>query len=48
MKISKFGQKIAMASGISQLMDDLGDALAEARDILMLGGGNPGHIPVYL
>ena len=45
MKVSKFGQKIATVSGISQLMDDLGEALAEARDILMLGGGNPAHIP---
>lgn len=45
MKISKFGQKIALVSGISQLMDDLGNALAESRDVLMLGGGNPAHIP---
>jgi valine--pyruvate aminotransferase len=43
--VSKFGKKIAETSGISRLMDDLGDALVEGRDILMLGGGNPAHIP---
>jgi valine--pyruvate aminotransferase len=42
--VSKFGKKIAEASGISRLMDDLGDALATGRNILMLGGGNPAHI----
>ena len=42
--VSKFGKKIAEASGISRLMDDLGDALATGRDMLMLGGGNPAHI----
>ncbi len=45
MKLSKFGKKIAVTSGIGQLMDDLGMALAESRDVLMLGGGNPAHIP---
>ncbi len=45
MKVSKFGQKIAKVSGIGRLMDDLGDALSESRDVLMLGGGNPAHIP---
>jgi len=45
MEVSKFGKKIATTSGIGQLMDDLGDALAESRDVLMLGGGNPAHIP---
>jgi valine--pyruvate aminotransferase len=45
MKLSKFGKKIATISGIGQLMDDLGTALAEGRDMLMLGGGNPAHIP---
>jgi len=43
--VSRFGKKIAQMSGISRLMDDLGDALAESRNILMLGGGNPAHIP---
>jgi valine--pyruvate aminotransferase len=45
MKISKFGQKIAVTSGIGQLMDDLGLALSGRPDIVMLGGGNPAHIP---
>ena len=45
MKVSKFAKKIAMASGIGQLMDDLGNALTKSQDMLMLGGGNPAHIP---
>lgn len=45
MKISKFGQKIARKSGISQLMEDLGNGLAPTSECLMLGGGNPAHIP---
>jgi valine--pyruvate aminotransferase len=45
MKVSRFGQKIAATSGIGQLMEDLGSALLESQDMLMLGGGNPAHIP---
>jgi len=45
MEVSKFGKKIAATSGIGRLMDDLGNALAESQDVLMLGGGNPAHIP---
>jgi valine--pyruvate aminotransferase len=45
MKISTFGQKITLGSGIGRLMDDLGNALTQSRDVLMLGGGNPAHIP---
>jgi len=45
MNISKFGQKLARQSGIGQLMDDLGAALSQGREVLMLGGGNPAHIP---
>jgi len=45
MEVSKFGKKIAVTSGIGQLMDDLGNALTQSQDILMLGGGNPAHIP---
>ncbi|MHC4327315.1 MAG: valine--pyruvate transaminase [Planctomycetota bacterium] len=45
MKVSRFGRKIAAKSGIGRLMDDLGLALSQGRDILMLGGGNPAHIP---
>jgi valine--pyruvate aminotransferase len=44
-KISKFGQKITATSGIGRLMDDLGDALTDGGHTLMLGGGNPAHIP---
>jgi len=43
--VSRFGKKVAEGSGISRLMGDLGDALAESQNILMLGGGNPAHIP---
>lgn len=45
MNISKFGKRITAGSGIGHLMDDLGHALTEYNDILMLGGGNPAHIP---
>jgi valine--pyruvate aminotransferase len=45
MNVSKFGKKIAVQSGIGQLMDDLGAAMAGPREMLMLGGGNPAHIP---
>jgi valine--pyruvate aminotransferase len=46
MEFSEFGRKLTSSSGILRLMDDLGDAMAAGgRDTLMLGGGNPGHIP---
>ena len=45
MNVSKFGRKLAVQSGIGQLMDDLGVAASAGRDVLMLGGGNPAHIP---
>ena len=45
MKLSKFGERFAGHSGIVQLMDDLGKAMSENPDMLMLGGGNPAHIP---
>ncbi len=45
MKLSRLGGKFTEESGILQLMNDLGDALAAGDDILMLGGGNPGRIP---
>ncbi len=44
MEISRFGRKMAIQSGIGQLMDDLGAALQAPGEILMLGGGNPAHI----
>lgn len=45
MKVSRFGQRIAATSGIGRLMEDLGDAILAGPDVLMLGGGNPAHIP---
>jgi len=43
---SRFGRALASGSGIEELMEDLGQALAEGNDdTLMLGGGNPAHIP---
>lgn len=43
--LSRFGRKFSAASGIVDLMDDLGSALAANPDMLMLGGGMPAHIP---
>ena len=45
MKFSNFGEKFTKNSGILQLMDDLGRALASDQPINMLGGGNPAVIP---
>ena len=44
MKLSAFGERLSTGAGILSLMDDLGNALAEGGKIMM-GGGNPGHIP---
>ncbi len=45
MKFSAFGQKFTADAGITSLMDDLGNALASGDDMIMMGGGNPGHVP---
>lgn len=45
MNFSMFGDKVNKKSGIKSLMDDLGHAMAVNRNMLMLGGGNPAHIP---
>ncbi|NUQ39144.1 MAG: valine--pyruvate transaminase [Caldilineales bacterium] len=46
MHLSTFGQKFTGQSGILQLMDDLGSALAAGdKHTIMLGGGNPAKIP---
>ncbi|MGQ0595260.1 MAG: pyridoxal phosphate-dependent aminotransferase [Gammaproteobacteria bacterium] len=45
MHLSRFGQRFTQPSGIAELMEDLGRALAGGGDTLMLGGGNPAHIP---
>jgi valine--pyruvate aminotransferase len=43
---SLFGEQLASGSGIEELMDDLGCAMAGAHGPMrMLGGGNPAHIP---
>jgi len=41
---SFFGNKFTRKSGILELMDDLGKAMAGDEKMLMLGGGNPAHI----
>lgn len=45
MEFSSFGRKVLEDCGILQLMDDLGNAVAEGEGVIMLGGGNPSHIP---
>lgn len=46
MKFSNWGERIRNGSGIGDLMDDLGSALAaDAEQMDMLGGGNPAVIP---
>lgn len=48
MNLSKFGQKFTGNAGILSLMDDLGNALASGGDdMIMMGGGNPGHVPGF-
>ena len=45
-KISEFGNHLGCGSGIEELMDDLGHALASGGpDLKMLGGGQPARIP---
>lgn len=44
-EFSKFGERLCLGSGIEELMSDLGNALAEGGDdMIMLGGGQPAHI----
>jgi len=43
--LSSFGQKFSGDAGITVLMDDITNALASGRDMIMMGGGNPGNIP---
>ena len=44
-KLTKFAASITGKSGIGQLMEDLGTAMVERPEMLMLGGGVPAHIP---
>ena len=48
MKFSKFGNRFTRDTGARQLMDDLGAAMASEDPVMMLGGGNPAHIPEVL
>lgn len=45
MDFSDFGKRFAGKIGIGELMDDLGGALIADPAPLMLGGGNPAHVP---
>ncbi|MGB0610524.1 MAG: valine--pyruvate transaminase, partial [Verrucomicrobiales bacterium] len=42
---SSFGEKIGADCGIVELMQGLGEALAENKEMRMMGGGNPAAIP---
>jgi valine--pyruvate aminotransferase len=43
--LSEFGDRFGSHTGIHELMEDLGAAMSGRRPMLMLGGGNPAHIP---
>lgn len=45
MEFSRFGQTLGGNTGIMDLMDDMGRALAGSEKKYMLGGGNPARIP---
>jgi len=45
MELSDFGKRFSGKIGIGELMDDLGNALVADPAPLMLGGGNPSHVP---
>ena len=45
LEFSVTGRKLTARSGILELMDDLGRAMTEQPDMLMLGGGNPAAVP---
>lgn len=47
MRFSELGERLSEGTGINSLMADLGKALAKTSgpSHLMLGGGNPAHIP---
>src|SRR5258708_33823316 len=44
-KLSSFGEKFTRKTGILELMDGLGRAMGTDHHFLMLGGGNPAHVP---
>ncbi|MGB8354908.1 MAG: hypothetical protein WCD79_13515, partial [Chthoniobacteraceae bacterium] len=43
--LSDFGRNFSSTSGIYELMEDLGRALSGGEEMIMMGGGNPAHIP---
>jgi valine--pyruvate aminotransferase len=45
MQFSRFGNWFTRPTGARELMDDLGEAMASENPVMMLGGGNPAHIP---
>jgi valine--pyruvate aminotransferase len=46
LRLSDFGRRLSGHTGINELMEDLGAALARGGpDTVMMGGGNPAHIP---
>ncbi|RMF95390.1 MAG: valine--pyruvate transaminase [Gammaproteobacteria bacterium] len=48
MEFSSFGKRFTRPSGTRELMDDLGAAMSADEPVMMLGGGNPAHIPAVL
>ncbi|MEO7385717.1 MAG: valine--pyruvate transaminase [Gammaproteobacteria bacterium] len=48
MQFSRFGERFTRNSGAVELMTDLGAAMAAEQPPMMLGGGNPAHIPEML
>jgi len=47
-RFSSFGERFTGPSGTRELMEDLGAAMAADAPVMMLGGGNPAHIPAML
>ena len=48
MEFSSFGKRFTRYTGTRELMDDLGEAMSAEEHVMMLGGGNPAHIPAVL
>lgn len=44
MKFTRFADQFSAQAGINSLMDDLGKALSGDQPMIMMGGGNPGHL----
>lgn len=48
MEFSDFGRRFTRRTSALELMEDLGAAMASDEPVMMLGGGNPAHIPAVL